>query len=82
MNNKVYLFVPIIVYLTIFHKCALDISNKHEWDNCFIKNAQKKCQEFFPTLFVKATDFQLVFNFEQTSTVTIFGEHVIMAHMP
>ena len=25
-----------------------------------------KYREFFPTLFVKTTDFQLVFNFEQT----------------
>ena len=36
----------------------------------------------FPTLFVKTTDFQLVFNFEQTRTVTIFGEHGIMSHIP
>ena len=28
-----------------------------------------KYREFFPTLFVKTTDFQLVFNFEQTRTV-------------
>ena len=41
-----------------------------------------KYREFFPTLFVKATDFQLVFNFEQTLTVTIFGERGIMAHIP
>ena len=34
-----------------------------------------------PTLFVKTTDFQLVFNFEQTRTVTIFGKHGIMAHI-
>ena len=27
-----------------------------------------KYQEFFPILFVKTTDFQLVFNFEQTCT--------------
>jgi len=33
-----------------------------------------KCQEFFSTLFVKTTDFQLVFNFEQTRTVIIFGD--------
>ena len=33
-------------------------------------------------IFVKATDFQLVFNFEQTHTVTMFGEHGIMAHLP
>ena len=41
-----------------------------------------KYGEFFPTLFVKATDFQLSFNFEQTRTVTIFGEHGIMANIP
>ena len=34
-----------------------------------------KYREFFPTLFVKATDFQFVFNFEQARAVTIFGEH-------
>ena len=40
-----------------------------------------KYQEFFLTFYVKTTDFQLVFNFEQTHTVyTIFGEHSIMAH--
>ena len=30
-----------------------------------------KYQEFFLILFIKTTDFQLVFNFEQTHTVTI-----------
>ena len=37
---------------------------------------------FFPTLFVKTTDFQLVFNFGQTRTVNIIGEHGIVAHIP
>ena len=41
-----------------------------------------KYREIFPTLFVKTTNFQLVFNFEQMCTVTIFGEHGIMAHIP
>ena len=41
-----------------------------------------KYREFFPTLFVKTTDFQLVFNFEHTHTVTIFGEPGITAHIP
>ena len=41
-----------------------------------------KYREFFPTLFVKTTNFQLVFNFEQMCTVTLFGEHGIMAHIP
>ena len=40
-----------------------------------------KYGKFFPTLFVKTTDFQLVFNSGQTHTVTIFGEHGIMANM-
>ena len=34
-----------------------------------------KSREFFPTLFVKQRDLQPVFNFEQTRTVTMFGEH-------
>ena len=42
----------------------------------------RKYREFSPTLFFKSIDFQLVFNFEQTRTVTIFGEHGIMAHIP
>ena len=46
------------------------------------KTSKKQYREFFPTLFLKTTDFQLVFNFEQTRTVTIFGEHGIMAHIP
>ena len=41
-----------------------------------------KNREFSPTLFVKTTDFQLVFNFKQKSTVTIFGEHCVIAHIP
>ena len=40
-----------------------------------------KYRELFPTLFVKTTDFQLVFNFEQMRTVTIFGEHGTLAHI-
>ena len=34
-----------------------------------------KYRAFLLTLFLKTTDFQLVFNFEQTRTVTIFGEY-------
>ena len=40
-----------------------------------------KYREFVPNLIVKTTDFQLVFSFERTRTVTIFGEHCIMAHI-
>ena len=41
-----------------------------------------KYREFFPVLFVKTTDLQLIFDLEQVHTVTIFGEHGIMAHIP
>ena len=41
-----------------------------------------KYREFLPTLLVKTTDFQLVFNIKQMRTVTIFGEHSIMAQIP
>ena len=50
---------------------------------CFIKNAHK-ISRILPdfNLFVETTDFQLVFNFEQTRTVTIFEEHGVMARIP
>ena len=35
-----------------------------------------------PTKYREFEDFQLVFNFEQIRTVTIFGEHGIMTHIP
>ena len=61
------------------------IQKQAKWINnyCFIKTPTKYW-EFFPTLFVKTTNFQLVFNFEQTCTVAIFGEHgtCIMSHTP
>ena len=41
-----------------------------------------KHREFSPTLFVKTTDFQVVFNFKHKNTVTIFGEHWVTAHIP
>ena len=40
-----------------------------------------KYRKFFQTLFVKTTDSQLVFNFEQMRTVSIiFGDCCIMDH--
>ena len=36
------------------------ISNKREWDNCFIKDA-RKISRILPDVFVRTTDFQLVF---------------------
>ena len=39
-----------------------------------ILKTSTKYRKFFPNLVIKTTDFQLVFNFEQTRTFTIFGE--------
>ena len=54
--------------------------------NFFLLKTPTTYRVFFPTLFVKTTDFQLLFIFEQRRTVTIFGEHGIMAaemaHIP
>jgi len=36
-----------------------------------------KYREFFPKLFVKTTDFQLVFDFEQTCTVIPYLESMV-----
>ena len=48
----------------------------------YTTSAPTKFREFFLTLFVKTTNFQLVLNFEQMSAVIIFGEHGIMANIP
>ena len=53
--------------------------SKRQWNDCFIKNAHK-ISRILPDFIIKTTDFQLVFNFEQTRTVTIFGGHGIMPH--
>ena len=47
----------------------------------FLLKMPTKYLEFFPTLFEKTTDFQLVFDFEQMRTVTKFGEHGMMSHI-
>ena len=46
-----------------------------------LKNTHK-ISRVLPTLFFKTIAFQLVFNLEKTRTVTIFGDHGIMAHIP
>ena len=51
------------------------------WNNWFVKNAHKISRSF-PDFICERNRFQLVFNFEQTGTVTLFGEHGIMAHIP
>ena len=48
----------------------------------FLLKTLTKYREFFPTLIVETTDFQLFLISEQTRTVTIFGKHGIKAHIP
>ena len=77
-----------LVYLTIIprvhvgYELAIIISYPTSESGIIVLlKTASKYREFFPTLLVKTTDFQTVFNFEQTCTVTIFGEHGIMAHV-
>ena len=53
------------------------ISNKREWDNCFIKNTHK-ITRVLPYFVCKNNQFSAFFSFGRTRTVTIFGEHGIM----
>ena len=53
-----------------------------EW--LFLLTTPTKYREFFPTLFVKTTDLQLVFNFEQTRQLPVWwawynGSYTMMA---
>ena len=76
----------------VFHECTLDmrlaiiISYPTSMSGIIIVllKTSANYQKFIQTLFVKTANFQLVFNFRQTRTVTctIFGEHGIMAHIP
>ena len=57
------------------------ISNKREGKLSY-KKRPGNIENSFRLYLQKTTDFQLVFNFKWTHTVTIFGEHVILAHIP
>ena len=77
-----------LIYFTIIPRLCVGfemvdhlISNQRQCNNFFIKTLTKY-REFFPTLFKKTADIQLVSNFEQTRTVTLFGEYGIMPHIP
>ena len=50
--------------------------------NVLLKTSVKILRILPDFIFVKTTYFQLVFNFEQTDTITIFREQGIMAHIP
>ena len=80
---KSRLYLTIIPRVRVGYELAIIISYPTSASGIIVLlKTPTKYREFFLTLFVKTTDFQLVFNFEQTRTVTIFGEHGIMAHIP
>ena len=58
----------------IGYELAIIISYPTSASRIVLLKTPTKYQEFFPTLFVKTTDFQFVFNFEQTCTVIVFGK--------
>ena len=81
-SGKYNIFFGIIPRVRVGYELAIIISyptSANEIITVLLKTPSKY-REFFATLFVKTTDFQLAFNFEQTRTVTIFEEHGIMAH--
>ena len=62
-------------HLTIlFHKCVLDnnhlISNKHEWNDCFIKKNQE--------MLLDLADFTLQEQPQDNSMITIFRSWLII----
>ena len=78
-----------LVYLTITprvrvgYELAIIISYSTSLSGLIVLlKTPTKYRELFPTLFVKTTDLQLVFNFELTRTVTIYGKHSIIAQIP
>ena len=76
-SSEVAIFSLITELVIVWQQQCHLISTKREWNNCFIKNAAQNIENSSP-LFVKTTDFQLVLKFEQSRTVTIFGEHGII----
>ena len=58
------------------------ISNKHEWNNCFIKKTHKILRILLDFICKKPPIFSLLLILSRRVIVTIFGEHGIMAHIP
>ena len=62
--------------MRVGHELAIIISYPNSTSGIIVLlKTPRKYREFFPTLFVQTTYFHLVFNFEQTRTVDIFGGH-------
>ena len=77
-----------VIYLTIIQRVRNELAIIISYPTSargiiVLLKTPTKYREFFSILFVtKTTDFQLVFSFRQTRTVTIFEEHGIMVHIP
>ena len=63
-----------------FPTINLKYNSKCEWNNSFIQNAHN-ISRILPDFVCKNNRFLAWFLFEQTCTVTIFGEHGIMIHI-
>ena len=80
-----YLYLIIIQRVRVGYELAVIISYPTSASGIIVLlKTPTKYREILPTLFVKTTDFQLVFNFELTPTVTksLIRKHAIMAHIP
>ena len=77
--NIQWVYLTIIPQVRVGYELAIIISYPTSASGIIVLlKTPTKYREFFSTLFVKPADFQL----EQARTVTIFGEHGIMAHIP
>ena len=69
-----FIYLTIIPRVHVGYELAIIISSPTSAGGIIVLlKTPTKYREFFPTFFVKTSDFQLVFNFERTRTVTIFG---------
>ena len=73
-----FLFLIIIQRVRVGYELAMIISYPTSASEIIVLlKTPTKYREIFPTLFVKTTDFQLVFDFELTPAVTKSGESML-----
>ena len=78
-----FVYLTIIPWVHVGYELTIIISYPTSPNGIIVLlKTPTKYREFFPTLFVKTTDFQVAFNFEQMRTVNIFGQYGIMTHIP
>ena len=80
VKTEKQIYVTILPRVRVGYKAAIIISYPTSASGIigFVKNAHQILR-ILPDCICKNNRFQLVFNFEQTRTVTIIGEHGTMA---